>query len=71
MSITLLWTLLNQGFEGTGNLSAVKKAMVVCPTSLVGQSVASPRQLTHLLRELGKRIEAMGRRELSDICCPL
>jgi hypothetical protein len=38
MSITLLWTLLNQGFEGTGNLSAVQKAMVVCPTSLVGQS---------------------------------
>jgi hypothetical protein len=36
MSITLIWTLLNQGFEGTGALSAVKKVMVVCPTSLVG-----------------------------------
>lgn len=37
MSITLIWTLLNQGFEGTGPNSAVQKAMVVCPTSLVGK----------------------------------
>ena len=36
MSITLIWTLLNQGFEGTGSNSAVQKVMVVCPTSLVG-----------------------------------
>ena len=34
MSITLLWTLLNQGFSATA--SAVRKAVVVCPTSLVG-----------------------------------
>lgn len=34
MSITLLWTLLNQGFSP--NASAVRKAVVVCPTSLVG-----------------------------------
>ena len=34
MSITLLWTLLNQGtVKGT---SAVTKAVIVCPTSLVG-----------------------------------
>ena len=34
MSITLLWTLLNQGFiKGE---SACKKVVVVCPTSLVG-----------------------------------
>jgi DNA repair and recombination RAD54-like protein len=35
MSITVLWTLLNQGFYKTGQ-PAVKKIMVVCPTSLVG-----------------------------------
>lgn len=34
MSITVLWTLLNQGF--TPNQSAIRKVMVVCPTSLVG-----------------------------------
>lgn len=34
MSITLLWTLLNQGF--IRGQSAVRKIMVVCPTSLVG-----------------------------------
>lgn len=34
MSITLLWTLLNQGM--TPGKSAVHKIMVVCPTSLVG-----------------------------------
>jgi DNA repair and recombination protein RAD54 and RAD54-like protein len=34
MSITLMWTLLNQGMSSSG--SAVKKVMVVCPTSLVG-----------------------------------
>jgi SNF2 family DNA or RNA helicase len=33
-SITALWTLLNQGFKK--GESAVKKVMVVCPTSLVG-----------------------------------
>lgn len=36
MSITLLWTLLNQGMSMNKNESAVKKIMVVCPTSLVG-----------------------------------
>lgn len=34
MSITLLWTLLNQGFSKTA--SAVRKVVIVCPTSLVG-----------------------------------
>lgn len=34
MSITLLWTLLNQGFRR--GEPATKKVMVVCPTSLVG-----------------------------------
>jgi DNA repair and recombination protein RAD54 and RAD54-like protein len=34
MSLTLLWTLLNQGM--TKGKSAVQKAIVVCPTSLVG-----------------------------------
>lgn len=34
MSITTLWTLLNQGF--VKGESAVKKVVVVCPTSLVG-----------------------------------
>ena len=34
MSITALWTLLNQGF--VKGEPAVKKVMVVCPTSLVG-----------------------------------
>lgn len=34
MSITLLWTLLNQGF--TKSASAVRKIVIVCPTSLVG-----------------------------------
>ena len=34
MSITTLWTLLNQGF--IRGESAVRKVMVVCPTSLVG-----------------------------------
>jgi DNA repair and recombination protein RAD54 and RAD54-like protein len=34
MSITALWTLLNQGF--VKGESAVRKVMVVCPTSLVG-----------------------------------
>lgn len=34
MSITTLWTLLNQGF--VKGESAVRKIMVVCPTSLVG-----------------------------------
>ena len=34
MSITLLWTLLNQGF--VKGESACKKVIVVCPTSLVG-----------------------------------
>jgi DNA repair and recombination RAD54-like protein len=34
MSITTLWTLLNQGFK-KGD-SAVKRVVVVCPTSLVG-----------------------------------
>ena len=39
MSITLLWTLLNQGFSNNNAgpaSSAVRKVMVVCPTSLVG-----------------------------------
>lgn len=36
MSITLLWTLLNQGITGKPGDSAVKKVVVVCPTSLVG-----------------------------------
>ena len=47
MSITLLWTLLNQGCNnnnssssgtkpGGSSFSAVRKIMVVCPTSLVG-----------------------------------
>ena len=35
MSLTLLWTLLNQGITNDGK-SAVQKAIVVCPTSLVG-----------------------------------
>ena len=35
MSITLLWTLLNQGFLNS-QASAVRKVVVVCPTSLVG-----------------------------------
>lgn len=39
MSITLLWTLLNQGLtqnrQGQGQ-AAVRKVVVVCPTSLVG-----------------------------------
>lgn len=34
LGITLLWTLLNQGF--TKGQSAVRKVVVVCPTSLVG-----------------------------------
>jgi DNA repair and recombination RAD54-like protein len=34
MSITLMWTLLQQGFSQ--GQSAVKKAVIVCPTSLVG-----------------------------------
>ena len=34
MSITVLWTLLNQGFEK--GVSAARKVIVVCPTSLVG-----------------------------------
>lgn len=34
MSITIMWTLLNQGFAK--GESAVRKAVVVCPTSLVG-----------------------------------
>lgn len=36
MSITLLWTLLNQGFSSAPGASAVRKIVVVCPTSLVG-----------------------------------
>lgn len=36
MSITLLWTLLNQGFSNSPGSSAVRKIVVVCPTSLVG-----------------------------------
>ena len=36
MSITLLWTLLNQGFSRAPGASAVRKVIVVCPTSLVG-----------------------------------
>jgi len=36
MSITLLWTLLNQGYTSKTSDSAVKKIMIVCPTSLVG-----------------------------------
>ena len=36
MSITLIWTLLNQGVEGPDGPSAVRKVIVVCPTSLVG-----------------------------------
>lgn len=36
MSITLLWTLLNQGFSSAPGTSAVRKVIVVCPTSLVG-----------------------------------
>ena len=34
MSITLLWTLMNQGFSA--DVSAVRKVVVACPTSLVG-----------------------------------
>lgn len=34
MSITTMWTLLHQGFQT--NESAVKKVIIVCPTSLVG-----------------------------------
>jgi hypothetical protein len=34
MSITLLWTLLNQGYKR--GEAATRKVMVVCPTSLVG-----------------------------------
>ena len=34
MSITLIWTLLNQGFHK--GECAVKKVIVACPTSLVG-----------------------------------
>ena len=34
MSITTMWTLLNQGF--VKGESAVRKVMVVCPTSLIG-----------------------------------
>jgi DNA repair and recombination protein RAD54 and RAD54-like protein len=33
MSITLIWTLMNQGFQGE---SAIRKVIVACPTSLVG-----------------------------------
>ena len=36
MSITLLWTLLNQGLSSAPGTSAVRKIVVVCPTSLVG-----------------------------------
>lgn len=36
MSITLLWTLLQQGMDGVNGKSAVHKVMIVCPTSLVG-----------------------------------
>jgi SNF2 family DNA or RNA helicase len=36
MSITLLWTLLNQGMGPSPTSSAVRKVVVVCPTSLVG-----------------------------------
>lgn len=43
MSITLLWTLMNQGFSAastssssSSSSSAVRKVVVVCPTSLVG-----------------------------------
>jgi len=36
MSITLLWTLLNQGLTSAPGASAVRKIVVVCPTSLVG-----------------------------------
>jgi DNA repair and recombination RAD54-like protein len=36
MSITLLWTLMNQGFSSSPQHSAVRKVVVVCPTSLVG-----------------------------------
>jgi DNA repair and recombination RAD54-like protein len=36
MSITLLWTLMNQGFSASAQHSAVRKVVVVCPTSLVG-----------------------------------
>jgi DNA repair and recombination RAD54-like protein len=34
MSITIMWTLLNQGF--VRGESAVRKVIIVCPTSLVG-----------------------------------
>lgn len=34
MSVTLLWTLMNQSFEK--GVPAAKKVIVVCPTSLVG-----------------------------------
>ena len=34
MSITLIWTLMNQGF--TYDKAAVRKVIVACPTSLVG-----------------------------------
>ena len=34
MSITLLWTLMNQGF--VRGEPAVRKTVIVCPTSLVG-----------------------------------
>ena len=36
MSITLIWTLMNQNFPNPKNESAIRKVMVVCPTSLVG-----------------------------------
>ena len=37
MSITLLWTLLNQGIDPKNpSKSAVSRAIVACPTSLVG-----------------------------------
>jgi DNA repair and recombination RAD54-like protein len=34
--ITLLWTLLKQGAEELGGKPVVKRAVIVCPTSLVG-----------------------------------
>lgn len=34
MSITLMWTLLNKGF--IANESAIRKVIIACPTSLVG-----------------------------------
>ena len=37
MSITLMWTLLNQGIDPSQpNKAACRRAMVACPTSLVG-----------------------------------